>query len=456
MANGPGPLLVRNKLGFALGDHTINLSLSALSLFYLFFLTQVVGLRPTLASAVLLLGRAVDAFTDPAMGRISDRTRWGWGRRRPYFVIGAIPFGLSFAALWMQVPFESTLAKFAYYAAAYIAYSLSSTVLAVPYMALLPEMALGYQERTSISTYRAAFSVLGSLVSAALILPMTEWFGGGGVGFQYTGLVLAIWLTVPWAVVYLATWERPAFRREEHLHFLDGLKVLVRNGTYRRLVALYLCGRIAVDVVGAMLLFYFTYWLRRPGDFPIMVALLLVTVVFSLPLWLRISRTVDKHTVFVFGCVWWIGAQFALLAAAPGWPREIIFVVAVLAGFGYAVADLMPWAMIGEVVDQDELMTGERREGIYTGFLTFLRKLGGAAGVAMAAVALEFAGFDGQGEPPESALRAIRVVTSMGPALFLALAAWAAFAYPLGRVAHARIVEELEARRGSFGQGPGQ
>lgn len=447
-ARSEGRLPARTKIGFAFGDHTLNLSLSALSLFYLFFLTQVVGLRPTLASAVMLVGRAVDAFTDPAMGRVSDRTRWAWGRRRPYFVLGAIPFGLSFAALWLPVPFESQIAKLAYYTGAYVAYSLASTVLAVPYMALLPEIALGYQERNSISTYRAVLAVLGTLSAAVLVEPLTELFGGGAVGFGWTGLVLGAWLAAPWILVYAATWERPSFRRVPRLRFVEGLRAIAANRIYGRLVALYLCARIAVDVVAAMFLFYFRYWLERPGDFKITLFLLLVSVVLSLPIWLRISKHVDKHVVFGFGCIWWIAAQVALLAATPAWPRETIFVVAALAGIGYAVADLMPWAMLGDVVDEDELRTGERREGIYTGFLTFLRKLGGALGVTFAAFALELAGFTGGETPPESAVVAIRVVTAVGPALFLVLAAWLSLGYPLGRVAHAEIVLRLGEGRG--------
>ena len=85
------------KTGYALGDHAINIQLATVSLFYLYFLSEIVGLSPSLAGLVLLGGRAVDAFTDPLMGRLSDRTRWRRGRRRPYFLIGALPFGLSFA-----------------------------------------------------------------------------------------------------------------------------------------------------------------------------------------------------------------------------------------------------------------------------------------------------------------------------------------------------------------------
>ena len=442
----PRRLTVPVKVAFASGDHTVNAALSALSLFYLFFLTEVVGLRPALASMVLLVGRAVDAFTDPAMGRLSDRTRVRFGRRRPYFLIGALPFGVTFALLWQSVPFDSQGARFAVYAAAYVLHSLSSTVLSVPYMALLPEMALGYHERTSLNVYRSTAAVLGTLLAAACIQPLVEAFGGGARGFATVGILLGAWFALPWLLVYRVTWERPEFAGRAETGFLEGARRLVAHGSYRRLVGLYLCARIAVDLVGAMFLFYFQYWLRRPGDFAPTMSILLVAVVLSLPVWLRVARRSDKRSLFIFGACWWIGAQAFLLFLGPEWPRWTILAVAAAAGVGYAVADLMPWAMLGDVIDEDELETGERREGIYAGFFTFLRKLGGASGVAVAGVTLELAGFVGGREQTPTALAAIRGLTALAPALFLAAAAYIALGYPLTRDRHTAIREGLARR----------
>ncbi|MDG1960232.1 MAG: MFS transporter [Candidatus Binatia bacterium] len=98
---------------YALGDTSTNTALTALTMIYAtFFLTQVAGLRPVLAGAVPLVGRFVDAISDPLIGRLSDRTNFGGARRRPYFLIGAIPFGLSFAMLWIVPDVESQLTLF--------------------------------------------------------------------------------------------------------------------------------------------------------------------------------------------------------------------------------------------------------------------------------------------------------------------------------------------------------
>lgn len=198
MSEIPGERLpTRVKAGYALGDHAVNVQLAAMSLFYLYFLTDVAGLSPGLAGLVLLAGRAVDAFTDPAMGRISDRTRWRFGRRRPYFLIGALPFGITLALLFTRLPFDREWLLFTAYAGLYMVNTLFSTVLQVPYMALLPEIAVSYQERTSANVWRQLGVVAAVLGAAVSVRPLVEWFGGGADGWARMGFVLGAWVALP-------------------------------------------------------------------------------------------------------------------------------------------------------------------------------------------------------------------------------------------------------------------
>jgi sugar (glycoside-pentoside-hexuronide) transporter len=441
-------LTVATKIAYGFGDHTVNLVLSAASLLYLAFLTEVAGLRPALAGIAMLIARWVDAFADPLMGRLSDLTRWRLGRRRGYFLIGAVPFGVSFALMWAVPPLASEGARFAYYALIYLFVSCAMTCVSVPYLALIPEMAVDYDERTSLNTVRSMMAVLGTLIAAGM-KAITDAFGGDAAAWQQTALIFAAWVTLPWLLVFAVSFERPGYSRAVSVGFFEGARQLLRHHTYRTLVGFFIFARIAVDMIAAMFLLYFRHWIGREQDFTTTLFLFLAVVVLAQPLWLFVARRTDKRTAFVIGTLWWIGFEIVIFLAEPGWPRWTLYVVTTLAAIGYAVADLMPWAMLGEVIDEDELATGERREGLYVGFFTFLRKLGGSAAVALVAFALDLCGFVG-GLPREqqapSALLAIRVLTSLVPAIFLLFAVVVARRYPLDRAAHTRILEAIEQR----------
>lgn len=435
------------KSVYAFGDFTVNTALSSLGLIYVpFYLTQVAGLEPWLAGLVPLIGRTVDAVTDPLMGRISDRTQWTVGRRRPYFLIGAIPLGLSFALMWIDPPMAGQFARFAYYTSVYCMVSVSMTILCVPYLALLPEMALGYDARTSLNTFRNIGSLVG-VFAAISIRPVATALGGGEPNYAAAGVVFGFLLSLPWFAVWFATFERPEFaNRPSHEPLIPGLLAVARNRSFRLLVGLYLTGRVAMDLISALLILYFTYWIGRSEDFEIAMVLFLGTVMLALPVWLHISRSHDKATVFCVGTAWWMLVSVGFVFAQPEWPRWVLFVLPPLAGLGYAVVDVMPWSMLGDAIDEDDLRSGERREGLYNGVFMFIRKLGGAVAVFLLMALLDVAGFTRGAEQTETVRQTIRVLTMVAPVLFLAISFWIARRYPLGRIAHQAITDALAAR----------
>lgn len=446
----------RDRMLYGLGDLTVNTVIASMSLVYTtHFLTQVADLRPALAGLVPLVGRLFDAVTDPLMGRLSDATRWKSGRRRPYLLIGALPFGASFAAMWWVPPLvagaDLQLARFAYFALAYCSLALWMTVLGIPYLALLPEMALGYDERTALSTWRNVGSTLG-IFAAIGIKPLAEALGGGAGGFAVAGALVGACLVPPWLVVHRVTFERPGFRAVGRgAPLREALRTLRANRPFRRLLGLFLAGRIAMDVIGALMILYVSFWLGRPRDFePVMLGFLL-TVLFSLPLWTRFARGREKSTVFVVAALGWAGAGFLFLLAEPAWPTAAVVALACVAGVGFAAVDLMPWAMLGEVIDADELASGERRDGLFNGFFTFLRKIAGAAGVFVVLAILDVAGLTKAGVQSEAVREAIRWLTFAAPGLCLVVAAWLALGYPLTRGEHARIRAALDARHRAEG-----
>ncbi len=153
----------RQKLMYGAGDIGFSLTSTILGVYFLFFMIEVVGLRPAVAAIPIAIGKIWDIINDPIFGYISDRTRTRWGRRRPYLLFGALPLALTFTMLWYRPDFESTTALVAYYSIAYIIFEASATLLYMPYFALTPELTSNYDEHTSLTSYRMFFSILASI-----------------------------------------------------------------------------------------------------------------------------------------------------------------------------------------------------------------------------------------------------------------------------------------------------
>jgi sugar (glycoside-pentoside-hexuronide) transporter len=434
------------KSVYALGDFTLNAALSSLTIVYAqYFLVQIADVRAVLAGAIPLIGRTVDAFFDPLMGRISDQTKWAMGRRRPWFLLGALPYGVFFALMWADPPLAG-FARFAYYAAAYTLMNLAMSVLTVPYLAIQPEMALAYDERTSLNTYRTIGSMFGILAAVAL-KPVAQSFGGDAAGFALAGAIYGVLIAVPWIPVFLATFERPSFRdRPSESGLLDSIRFTFRHPTFMRLTWIYILGRIAMDLAGTLLVLYVSFWLLRPDDFEPVMGLFLFGVIVGLPIWLRVARGRDKAAIFVTGSIWWLVLSLGLAFFTPESPRWLMFAYVPLVGFGFAVVDVMPWSMLGEVIDEDDLLSGERREGLYNGMFGFLRKLGGAVGVFLVLGLLDLLGYEKGAQQNETARQAIRWMTAGAPVAFLLVAILLAREYPLTRAKHAEILAQLAER----------
>ena len=435
------------KLVYGMGDHSVNLSLSALSIVFFFFLTEVAGLRPALAGLSILIARSFDAISDPLIGRFSDTRTWRAGRRRPFFLIGALPFGLCFALLW-RTPFDASdgqAAMFAYYTLVYMALSLATTVLSVPYLALLPEMARDYHERTSLNAFRAGCAVTGTLFAVGMRWLADSW-GGDAAAYAAAGAVFSVWLLAPWLPVFRVSFEDRSQTLPTPAPLVQSAMAIATHKNFLRLSGLFISARIAVDLAAAALSYYTAYWLNRPGDLVWCMVILLVSSICSLPIWLRIGQRVDKHRMFIAGAGFWSLLLAGLFFIPQDFPRLLLFGLIGLTGFGFCAADLAPWSMIGEVIDEDELATGQRREGIYNGFFTFMRKIAGASGVAAMGVTLEAVGFVAAQPQNDDALLAIRIPTALAPAFFLAVAIAFAIGYPLTRKEHERIRAALDAR----------
>jgi len=535
--NGSERLSLATKLAYGAGDMGPAMTANALAFYLLYFLTQVAGLPPGLAGSVLAIGRVWDAINDPAIGLLSDRTRLRWGRRLPWMLFGAVPFGLLFFAQWLVPRFSdsdplNTWALFGYYVLIGILFQLGYTAVNLPYTALTPELTQDYNERTSLTSFRFAFSLGGSILALVLasmifaaypqdsqqqyrvwgaaiallaVVPLLwcvlgvrergrpallarsqqRQLGGGliaaslgllaygiaqGLGWVpppvaarpvsltvtalLAALLLPFGLTLRWGQREANLQAAPpaSSERQPELGWRAQLRIAIGNRPFRYIVGIYLCAWLAVQLTAAVLPYFVVSWLGLPeAAFPRVALAVQGSAIVMLFVWQAASQRLEKQTVFLLGAGVWVGVQAGLFALQPAQVAGA-YALAVLAGIGIAVAYLIPWSMLPDAIDLDELQTGQRREGLFYAFLVVLQKLGLALALLLVGQGLDWAGFveSQAGEPapqqPASALLAIRIAIAPLPAVFLLAAMGLAYRYPLDRARHRAIRRQLQQR----------
>lgn len=445
------------KLAFGAGDVGPAVATAIMSFFLLYFFTDVARINPALAGVILLINKIWDSINDPIIGVLSDRVHTRWGRRRPWFLFGAIPFGLTFFLLF-QVPNLGDAGKFWYYLIVSLMLDTAFTVVNVPYTALTPELSRDYDERTSLNSYRFAFSIGSGLIAAVvhpIIVGAVKASGGSEeMGYVISAAVWAVVATVPFFFAFWGTYERHTIEEEAPMPFFEGLKMTFSNRAFRYVTGIYLLSWLVVQTVATILVYYLTYWMRQPDLVPAVILAVQGSALIWLFIWTAISRRVGKKGVYFRGMIFWIAVAFLLFAVQPSWPSWAIIVLGALAGVGVATAYLVPWSMLPDVIELDELETGKRREGAYYGFFVLLQKVGLAVGLFLVSQALALAGYitppPGTTAPivqPDSALLAIRLMIGPIPAVILAAGILLVYLFPITKEQHEETLRELARRR---------
>jgi GPH family glycoside/pentoside/hexuronide:cation symporter len=215
-------------------------------------------------------------------------------------------------------------------------------------------------------------------------------------------------------------------------------------------VGLYLFAWLALQITASIIPFYATFWIGLDSYF---LPALLVQGTAIIMMWPcnLLSRQLGKQGLFYIGIGVWLIVQIGLFFLQPGQVGFLYF-LCVVASFGVATAYVVPWAMLPDVIELDELQTGKRREGIFYSFMTLLQKMGLAGGLFLVGAALEWSGFLADQEiQPESALLAIRAFMGPAPLLLLCCALVLCYFYPITRVVHGEILLKLEEQRRAKG-----
>jgi GPH family glycoside/pentoside/hexuronide:cation symporter len=439
----------RAKILYGIGDAGFSLTSTLIAVYFLLFLTDVVGLRPALAGLVMMIARQWDWINDPLIGHISDRVRSRWGRRRPFLLFGALPFVLAFAMMWWRPPVEGQVALLVYYSAAYLLYETAATSVYMPYFALTPELSSDYDERTSLTAYRMVFSILGGLVAFTVPWVIIDTFRPENAHRVWlNGILFGVISGIGLLITFGGTRERHGLAARSAPSLRQSLRAALRNRPFLFSMGIFLLTWLAVDIVQAVLLYFLSHWLHMEAQSDIIFGTIFVTALLVLPIWDWAARYTNKRVAYVVGIAFWAVVQIALVLLRPGPPIAAVIGLSALAGIGVAAAHVLPWAMIPDSVEWDEMYTGARHEGVFYSLVMLAQKAAMGLALLFIGLALEWTGYvPHAARQAPSALNAIRAMTGPVPALLLCGGIAFALFYPIGRATHREIREELARRR---------
>src|SRR5579872_4729991 len=253
------------KAGYSLGDGAANFVFQTMILFQLSFYTDTLGVTAASAGILLLAGRLWDAFFDPMMGVLADRTNTRWGKFRPWVLWTAVPWGIAMVLAYSS-PSLSAAGKIVY---ACITNALLMTLYSAnntPYSAMTGVMTGDVNERTSLSSFRFVAAMVAQLIVGGFTLPLVAKFGHGdkAKGWQMTMGLWAIVCVVLFLITFLSTRERIQPDPRQKSAPREDFGALLHNGPWKAMFILTLAHFAMLAMRGGTLFYYFQYYVN-PG-----------------------------------------------------------------------------------------------------------------------------------------------------------------------------------------------
>ncbi len=465
-ASGRLPRLT--KIIYGSGDWGLATFNTLRQIFYAIFLVDVVGLEPRLASFAAFVGVMWDAINDPLVGVISDKTHSKWGRRRPFLLIFAIPYGLAFLILWWTPPIHNQILLMFYIMLAYALSDTFQTLVIVPFHAMTPEISTDYDERTALAGWRMFFNFLASIataVAAPMIVHAVMTSGGTQQqGYFLAAALFGVTAVVPYLLIFFSIKERPeAARHLEMNTFRETLRIAWKNIPFRYATVIYMLNWVTFDLLGMVLPFLLLYWVaggdllaKVPGlGLPIssaVLGLMLITALAALPFWVWLSKKIGKRLAYISALVLW-AALLLLVPFIPQGAYGLTLALAVAMGISVSAAHVLPDAIFPDVIDWGELRTGKRHEGVYYGIKNFVRKMTTAFAIFLMLQVLGWLGYLTPAKgvtrwaQPSAALWGMRILIGPIAAGLLVVTIIVTWFFPLDRARFRRVRRLLERRQ---------
>ena len=455
------PLAWRNRLGYGAGDFGCNLYWQTISLFLYFYYTDTLGIAPGLAGLSFAIASTYDAFADPIMGSIIDRSRWKRGRYRPFMLFGAVPLAISFAAMF-YVPPASGTALVIYVTLSHILMRTLYTVVNLPYLAMSASITSDSAERAALAGVRMMFAAAAGML-IALLLPKAVAALTGEVAQPYFVVAILIGLLATLMIVLCvrSTHETPHHApakasdpaqqgssaiADTARDFAQFWRTLRANGPLARVIGAIVVAAVALTMFSKCLLYWFKYGLHRPDMVSVGLTLAVVTLVLLAPFWVWVAQRYSKRSAWMAGsAIAAVGYLGFWLNNDPAMAMQLAWIT--LIGVGTASFAVNYWAMLPDTVEFNEWKFGERNEAKIAGFAAFAHKSALAVNAVLLGHILELTGYVANQPLSESTLVGIKATMSLIPLAGVLISVVLLWKYPITPAFHRRMVNEIAARR---------
>jgi Na+/melibiose symporter-like transporter len=470
-------LSVLEKVGYSLGDLAANLVFQTLMTYLAYFYTDIYGLEPNHASALMLTVGLVAAFAfNPVIGALADRTNSRWGKFRPWILWTAIPLGV-IALLAFSTPDFSYKGKVIYAVVTYTLLLLLYAANNLPYSALSGVITGSMKERNSMSAYRFVAVMFAQFFVQVFMLPIIETAGNGNkaAGIESVMTWLAIIGTIMLIVTFFTTRERIVPKPEQRSSLKEDLGDLFRNRPWVLMLLLTTLVFITLAMKGGSYVYYFKNYVDKEsltsfvtpiltslqgigmnlfGDDPVSAGFGLfnaggiIFMIVGITLSKRYADQYGKRNVF--GIALFISTLFILLFLFfPPTSVKLMFLSQILHGFFYGITIPLLWAMIADVADYSEWKNGRRATAIIFSAMMVGLKGGLSIGSALLAAILGMYHYVPNSESlqPESAINGIKLLVSLFPAIPFLIGTALLFLYEIDKKMETNIETDLKARR---------
>ncbi|MEO0571063.1 MAG: MFS transporter [Bacteroidota bacterium] len=441
------PIKLGEKIGYGLGDLGFNFYWANISGFLLYFYTDVFGISAAAAGTMFLVTKIVDAFTDPIMGGIADRTKSRWGKYRPYLLLGGLPMAGA-AVLTYTTPDLESGGKLFWAYGTYSMMMLMYTVLSVPYSALSGVITAKSQDRTDLISFRFIAAFTGTTLVNYYTLDLVELLGNGdeALGWQLTMLVYGLVAAILFAIVTFTTKERIEPPPNQKTNPINDLKDLLKNKPWLVLFSLALVIMITITMRAGAAIYYIKYYVKQPDlvdDFLTTYGLALAAGAALTPVMTRFMEK-KKLLMLLMALTGVLSIAFFFIPADAIW---LLFTVNILIGLCLGPKSPLAFSMYADTADYTEWKTGRRATAMTFSAAIFSQKLGGAlASFAIGAV-LASMGYVAKEAQSDASQTGIVLTISIIPGVIALLAAYIMRFYTLDGALLTKVQNELRERK---------